>query len=97
MNSIEYKSNKEIIEHVEKIMGPIWNFNLDEIYGDFGSCRYPDIEELDMLYFKFKSDGRKYKVPLKQEKEKLIIKINELEFNNIESIEFITCPSIGLF
>lgn len=34
MNSIQYKSNKEIIELVSKIVEPKFTFHMDDFYGD---------------------------------------------------------------
>ena len=98
MNSIQEKSNKEIIELVSKIVEPKFTFHMDDFYGDRGGIPYPDIEELDVLHFKF--DGRRERrfSLSKQEKEELIIKIkNELGINCLWSVEIITYPNIGLF
>lgn len=34
MNLIQYKSNKEIIELVSKIVEPKFTFHMDDFYGD---------------------------------------------------------------
>lgn len=94
MNSIQYKSNKKIIELVEKIVNPQFTFHMDDFYGDRGGIPYPDIEDLDILHFKY--DGRRYPHLSKQEKEELVIKIKN-ELNSVESIEIIKYQYFGLF
>lgn len=98
MYSIQKKSNKEIIELVSKIVEPKFTFHMDDFYGDRGGIPYPDIEELEVLHFKF--DGCRYSLS-KQEKEEIIIKIkNELGINSVESIvivEFVKYQYFGLF
>jgi len=61
MNSIQYKTNKELIKLVEKIVKPQFTFHMDDFYGDRGGIPYPDIEDLDILHFKY--DGRRYRKP----------------------------------
>lgn len=96
MNSIQYKSNKEIIELVSKIVEPKFTFHMDDFYSDRGGIPYPNIEDLDMLHFKF--DGRRYPHLSKQEKEELVIKIkNKLGTNTVESIEIVKYHYFGLF
>lgn len=96
MNSIQYKSNKEIIVLVEKIVKPQFTFHMDDFYGDRGGIPYPDIEDLDILHFKF--DGRRYRHSSKQEIEELVIKIkNELGINDALSVEIVKYEYFGLF
>ena len=47
-------NNIEIIEAVEKMVCPYFTFNMDDFYGDKGSCEYPKIEEIPTLFFKLK-------------------------------------------
>lgn len=94
MNSIQEKSNKEIIKLIEKIVEPKFSFHMDDFYGDRGGIPYPDIEELKILHFKLCRNSHLSK----QEKDELIIKIkNELGINNFFDVEIIKYQYLGLF
>ena len=43
-------NNFEIIEVVEKIVSPYFKLNIEDFYGDRGSCTLPKIEELNILF-----------------------------------------------
>lgn len=45
--------NFQIIKAIEQIVHPYFVFNLADFYGDRGSCEYPAIESLDVLFFKY--------------------------------------------
>ena len=75
------KTNKEIIEEISKIVEPYLKFNMDDIYGDRGGIPYPQIEELDILHFKF--DGR-HNLFSKQKENELINKIKTLSIGEID-------------
>ena len=48
-------NNYEIIKAIEKIVYPHFEFNIEDFYGDKGSCEYPKIEDLKVLFFKLKN------------------------------------------
>jgi hypothetical protein len=77
----QIKTNKEIIDKISKIVEPHMKFNMDDIYGDRGGHPYPQIEELDILYFKY--NYIKYFSTYKE--NELIIKIKELELGEVDS------------
>lgn len=57
--SKKVKSNQEIIDEVSKIVEPYMKFNMDDIYGDRGGIPYPQIEELDLLHFRYDGYNKK--------------------------------------
>lgn len=95
MNKI-IKSNKEIIEQISKIVETQWKFNMDDIYGDRGGIPYPQIEELEILHFKF--DGKNCRIiPSKNSQKELVNKIYELNISQISKVEIVKYDCIGLF
>lgn len=53
-----YQNNmsvQSIIDKVNSIVNPCWQFNIDDIYGDRGGIPSPTIEELKYLHFKLDS------------------------------------------
>ena len=51
-------NNFEIIQSVEEIVCPYFQFNMDDFYGDRGSCKYPKIEDIDIIFFKLNGTDR---------------------------------------
>ena len=86
-------NNFEIIERVKQIVGPYFEFNMEDFYGDKGSCVYPEIEEINVLYFKLNGKGRNL-VLTKNDQQKMIDDIKNL---NIGKVEFLRVQSIGQF
>jgi hypothetical protein len=90
------KTNKEIIQEISKIVEPYVKFNMDDIYGDRGGIPYPQIEELDILHFKF--DGKNHRViPSKNFLKELVNKINGLNISQISKVEIVKYNYMGLF
>ena len=82
------------IETIEKIVCPYFTFNMDDFYGDRGSCEYPKIEEITTLFFK-KLNGKDRKLSLSKNKEQEIVdKIKNL---NIGTLEISTVQSFGRY
>lgn len=86
-------SNIEIIEVVEKIVCPYFNFNIEDFYGDRGSCEYPKIEDLDTLFFKLNGKDRKLSIS-KNKQEEMVDKIKNL---NIGSVDFWRVAAFGKY
>lgn len=76
------KTNKEIIDEISKIVEPCMKFNMDDIYGDRGGIPYPQIEELDILHFKYND---KNNIISKQKENELINKIKELRVGEVDT------------
>ena len=76
-------NNYEIIEAVEKIVSPYFKFNIEDFYGDKGSCVYPKIEDLDMLYFKL-NGSLKAIIPSKDEVKIMVDKIINLNVGLVD-------------
>ena len=85
-------NNFEIIKQVEQIVSPYFNFNMDDFYGDRGSCIYPKIEELKTLFFKLNGKDRKLFITI-DDQQKMVDKIKNL---NIGLVEICKTP-FGLF
>ena len=86
-------NNIEIIEVVNKIVSPYFEFNMADFYGDRGSCEYPKIEELNTLFFRL--NGRDRKLAISRNKQQEIVdKIKNL---NIGSVEISSVPSFGKY
>ena len=47
------EGNKDTVKEVLKILGSEWAFHMGDWYGDRGSSTMPDMEEVDVLPFKF--------------------------------------------
>jgi hypothetical protein len=90
------KSNEEIIELIHSVVKPYCKFELDDFYGDRGGIPYPKIEELDVLHFKFNGKISGPKIS-REEQEKMINKIKQLEIYSIDSIEIIKISSFGKY
>jgi hypothetical protein len=86
-------NNFEIIELVEKITSSYFKFNIEYFYGDRGSCEYPKIEEMNILFFKFNGKDRKLAIS-KNEQTKIVDEINNL---NVGLVDFIKDPHCGKF
>ena len=65
-------------------------FNMDDFYGDKGSCEYPKNEEITTLFFKL--DGKKSLCKNKQ--EEMVDKIKNL---NIGTVEISKVQSLGIY
>jgi len=86
-------NNFEIIEVVEKIVFPYFKFNIEDFYGDRGSCEYPKIEEMNTLFFKL--DGKNRKIAIsKNEQTKIVDEITNL---NVGLVEFIKVAAFGKY
>lgn len=85
-------NNINIIETIEKIMYPYFTFNIDDFYGDKGSCEYPKIEEMTTLFFKL--NGKNRKLSLSKNKQQYIDKIKNL---NIGTLEVCKVQSLGIY
>ena len=81
-------NNIEIIEAVEKIVSPYFKFNMDDFYGDKGSCEYPKIEEISTLFFK---------LALFLSENKQIEMVNEIKNLNIGVLEISSVQSLGRY
>lgn len=68
-------------------------FNIDDFYGDKGSCKYPKIEEMDILFFKLNGTDRKIAIS-KNEETKMVDEITNL---NVGLVEFAKIPSFGKY
>lgn len=86
-------NNLEIIKLVEEIVSPYFEFNLADFYGDRGSCEYPKIEELKILFFKLNGRDKKLRIN-KVDQQKMVDKIKNL---NIESVELSYVQSFGRY
>ena len=94
MNTI--KSNEEIIEQISKIVETQCKFNMDDIYGNIWGLPYPQIEELEILHFKF--DEKNCRVlPSKNSQKELVNKIYELNISQISKVEIVKYNYIWLF
>lgn len=83
-------NNFKIIEVVEKIVSPYFKFNMEDFYGDRGTCKYPKIEEINTLFFKL--NGR---IAIsKPEQETMVDEITKL---NIGLIEIQSVQSFGKY
>ncbi len=85
--------NSEIIKLVEEIVHPYYTFEMDDFYGDRGGLPYPNIEDLDMLYFKKNGKDKSLRIT-KDEEQKMIDRIKDL---NIGSVELSIIPSFGVY
>ena len=85
-------NNTEIIETVEKIACPYFTFNMDDFYGDKGSCEYPKIEEIVTLFFKLNGKIENYLSKNKQ--QEIVDKIKNL---NIGTVEICKVQSFGTY
>lgn len=86
-------NNFEIIEAVEKIICPYFKFNIEDFYGDRGSCEYPKIEEMNALFFKRNGKDRKI-ILSKNEVNEMVEKIKNL---NIGLVEIASVQSFGKY
>ena len=85
-------NNLEIIKAVEEIVCPHFCFNIEDFYGDKGSCVYPEITEMTTLVFKL--DGKRNQILPKHELETMVHKIKCL---NVGSVEIMTIQSFGKY
>jgi hypothetical protein len=86
-------NNIEIIETIEKIVCPYFTFNMDDFYGDKGSCEYPKIEEISTLFFKLNGKDRKLSLS-KNKQQEMVDKIKNL---NIGIVDISTVQSFGRY
>ena len=78
--------NFEKIKKINEILNPFYTLEINDIYGDRGSCILPKIEELTTLHYKKRSKDIKGK-PLfisKNDEKILIEKLKELNIGNID-------------
>ena len=85
-------NNSEIIEIVEKIGIPYFKFNMEDFYGDRGTCKYPKIEDLNTLFFKLNCVNKKIISKIKQQEI-----MNEIINLNIGLVEISTVASFGRY
>ena len=71
-------NNIEIIETVKKIVSPYFKLNMDDFYGDKGSCKYPKIEEISTLFFKLQLSLSETK------QQEMVNKIKNLDLGLVE-------------
>lgn len=76
-------NNFEIIEAVENIICPYFKFNIEDFYGDRGSCEYPKIEEMNALFFKL--NGKNKNKLIKNEENEMVDKIINLNVGLVET------------
>lgn len=82
MNNITHcKTNKELIDDISKVVEPYCKFNMIDIYGDRGGIPFPNIENLDTLYFKFE------KILSIKQQDELVKKIKELDIGSVQIIK----------
>ena len=84
-------NNFEIIAAVEKVVAPHFKFNMVDFYGNRGSCDYPNVEELQTLFFKL--DG--HKSVISQNKQKQLV--DAVVRLNVGNVELSTVPSFGKY
>ena len=87
-------NNFEIIQLVEQIVCPYFQFNIDDFYGDRGSCVYQKIEEMPTLFFKLKIIDKK--IISRNKQQKLVDKIKNLNIVDT-TIEIDSIPSFGRY
>lgn len=89
-------NNTEIVELVNKILHPYYEFNLEDIYGDRGSCIIPNVNDVNELYFKRKSRDHKYRILslCKKNENELVNKVKEL---NVGDVDTFNIMAIGKF
>lgn len=86
-------NNLEIVEAVEKIVSPYFKFNIEDFYGDRGSCVYPTIADMKTLFFKFDGKNRKLNMST-NEQTKMIKDITNL---NVGSVDFMKVQAFGKY
>ena len=86
-------NNFEIIEVVEKILYPFFKFNIEDFYGDRGSCEYPKIEEMNTLFFKLNGKDKNLTIS-KNEQNKIVDEITNL---NVGLVETVSIQSFGKY
>ena len=86
-------NNFEIIEVVEKIVSPYFKFNIEDFYGDRGSCVYPKIEKMNTLFFKL--DGKNRKLSISQNEQTKMV--NEITNLNVGLVELVTVKAFGKY
>ena len=85
-------NNIEIIKTIEKIVCPYFTFNIDDFYGDKGSCEYPKIEEISTLFFKLNGINR---ISLsKNKQQEMVDKIKNL---NIGTVDICKVQCLGIY
>ena len=81
------------VKLIEDIVSPHFELNIEDFYGDRGSCIYPTIEEMHTLFFKL--NGKHFrKLISKNERLKLADKVRDL---NIGEVELSSIPSFGCY
>lgn len=93
MKFINKMNNHEIINIINKIANPFFNFEMNDFYGDRGGRPYPKIEELQLLAFK--KNGKDRKLNLTKEQETLII--NKIKDLNIGSVKIEKIRAFGTY
>ncbi len=66
----------ELVNEINQIVEPWWKFNMEDIYGDRGSSKYPAIENLTLLYWKL--DGHKKSQLSKNKQNNVLNQVNNL-------------------
>lgn len=93
MDLSKYKTNKQIICEIDKIINPEWKFEMDDFYGDRGGFPYPDIESLNILYWKRKAI--EYPHLTKEEEQEQLELMKEI--TEIKLVDVIKYPSFGKY
>jgi hypothetical protein len=86
-------NNVEIIATVEKIVFPYFTFNMDDFYGDKGSCEYPKIEEISTLFFKL--NGKDGKLSLSKNKQQEMV--DKIKKHDIGTLDISKVQSLGIY
>jgi hypothetical protein len=85
-------NNFEIAKLVEEITQPYFSFSYD-FYGDVKSCNIPNVEDMDILFFK--KNGRNRNLIITKDEENIIVeKVKKL---NVGIVEIKNIQSIGRF
>ena len=63
-------NNFEIAKLVEEITQPYFSFS-DDFYGDVKSCNIPNVEDMDILFFK--KNGRNRNLIITKDEENIIV------------------------
>jgi hypothetical protein len=85
--------NSEIIQLVEEIVTPYFQFSMEYPYGDRGSCTYPDIEKISMLVFK--KNGKDRNLVLSKDEEKILV--DQIKNLNVGELDIIRVHAIGKY
>ena len=85
-------SVQSIINKVNSIVNPWWQFNMVDIYGDKGGVPYPHIDDLNFLHFKLNS-----KINPQQTLHECNQMLETLKNLDIGDVNIITIMGMGKF